>query len=147
MTSLLTLRQIQVRSTLATLPFLIPILYGLSYFLYIDLENSSIQFFLRASLGLILTFFICWKLCPLPTSPEFKTAGISQKSVVTISTIIILEFLIDLLPDTIAPTWINSEAGLFVSSFVLTYAIFFIAFRHWAQKSTDNPSQPNQLIS
>lgn len=147
MTSPLTLRQLQVRSTLATLPFLIPLLYALSYFLFLDPESSTIQFFLRASLGPILGLLICWMLCPHPTSAEFHTAGINIKAVLIISIVLIFRVLVRLFPDTIFPSWVSSEANFFVSSFVATYVIFFIAFRHLAQKLNTPSSQPNQLAS
>jgi hypothetical protein len=145
MTIPLTLRQIQIRSTATTLVILFPLLFAITHFFFLELEFSSTPFFLRASLGLVLAFLLCWTLSPLPNSPEFQTAGISRKSVIVISLALLLGVLVDLFRDTIVPPWVKSEADLFVTSFLLIHAIFFIAFRHWAQKSSVTSSQPNQL--
>lgn len=116
-------------------------------FLFLELEFSSTPFLLRASLGLILAFLLCWTLSPPPTSPQFQTAGINRKSVFVISIVLIFRVLVGLLRDSIVPPWVKSETDFFVTSFLLIHAIFFIAFSHWANNSSVKSSQPNQLHS
>ncbi len=147
MTSPLTLRQIQVRSTVTTLVLLFPLLFAITHFFFLELEFSSTPFFLRANLGLVLAFLLCWMLSPSPNAPEFQTAGISRKSVTVISMVLIFGVLVGLFRDSIVPPWVKSETDLFVTSFLLIHVVFFIAFRHWAQKSSVTSSQPNQLHS